>query len=61
MRPGPVAQIGVGKRFYIKSSFVSVEGKFSAAYYSVPVVGGDGYGFNFAFHGLVGIGYDFGL
>ena len=57
---GPVAQLGLGKRFYMKSFFVSVEGKFSAAYYKVPIVDGDGYGFNFALHGLVGIGYDFG-
>lgn len=57
---GPVAQVGLGKRFYVRSFFVSLEGKFTAAYYKVPVVDGDGYGFNFALHGLVGIGYDFG-
>lgn len=55
---GPAGQASVGKRVFLwKGLFLSLEGKFTAAYAIIPVADGLAFVPNFAVHGLFGLGY----
>jgi hypothetical protein len=48
------------KRFYpVKKVFLTLEGKVTASYAITPVQGGSAETPNIAFHGLLGIGFDY--
>ena len=55
---GLSTQAALEKRFFFRQKwFFSIEGKFTAAYATIPVAGGEADVPNIALHALVGIGY----
>ncbi len=56
---GPTAQAAAQKRFPIgKGFFGTIESKLTASWFRIPVQDGHAEGWNFAVHGLFGLGYD---
>jgi hypothetical protein len=57
---GPTVQAAVGKRFSVTPHlFVTIEGKVTGSYASIPVADGDARVPNASIHGLLGLGYAF--
>jgi hypothetical protein len=57
---GVCGQVSLEKRLTLWGGlFLYVEGKFTAAWASVPIADGDATVPNYALHGLAGLGYDF--
>lgn len=58
---GAGGQVAVEKRYYATEKVsLSLEAKFTAAYAVIPIADGTASVPNYAVHGLIGIGYDFG-
>jgi hypothetical protein len=58
---GAGGQLAVEKRYYATEKLsLSLEAKFTAAYAVIPIADGTASVPNYAVHGLIGIGYDFG-